>query len=120
MRHIVSQWRTDCYLRHYVPSMSKRLPPDLLQRVIAVLIEHPEGLALAGLEKSLKDLVSRRSLQRRLDHWARKQLINAHGVRRGRRYFSTSGAGESRVIAPPAGNLMTSASPPGTSTGVPI
>jgi fido (protein-threonine AMPylation protein) len=87
---------------------------------MAVLAEHPEGLALAGLEKSLKDLVSRRSLQRRLDQWARKQVIVAKGVRRGRRYFSTTGAGESRVITPPPGNLTVLASPPETSTGVPI
>jgi fido (protein-threonine AMPylation protein) len=100
--------------------MPKRLPLDLLQRVTTVLDRHLEGLTLADLEASLKDVVSRRSLQRRLDQWARQNAIRAEGVRRGRRYFSLSASPQSHAIAPPTGELTVSGAPPETSTGIPI
>jgi hypothetical protein len=72
----------------YAPNpMPKRLPEDLQQRVKNLLAQHPEGLAPGQLLEALNGAASRRSLQRRLDSWVRKQLIRATGVRRGRRYF---------------------------------
>src|SRR6185437_3541763 len=68
--------------------MPKLLPDDLLQRVTSALAADPQGLSLAELQEALKDIVSRRSLQRRLDVWARSGAIKAQGIRRGRRYFA--------------------------------
>ena len=79
--------------------MPKRLPSDLRERVVAALSQHPEGLALAHLEKRLKDVASRRSLQRKLDQWVRRGAIRADGIRRGRRYSSTASP-DSAVITP--------------------
>lgn len=67
--------------------MPKRLPEDLLVQVQAQLRDHPEGLALHDLEAHFAAVVSRRSLQRRLEAWHRKGSVRAEGVRRGRRYF---------------------------------
>src|SRR6185437_891699 len=67
--------------------MPKLLPDDLLQRVTSALAADPQGLSLAELQEALKDVLSRRSLQRRLDVWARSGAIKAEGIRRGRRYF---------------------------------
>ena len=67
--------------------MPKLLPDDLLERVTTALVADPQGLSLAALQEALKDVASRRSLQRRLDVWARSGAIKAEGIRRGRRYF---------------------------------
>jgi Fic/DOC family len=67
--------------------MPKLLPDDLLERVTSALAADPQGLSLAELQEALKDVLSRRSLQRRLDVWARAGAIEAKGIRRGRRYF---------------------------------
>ena len=67
--------------------MPKLLPNDLLEHVTNALAADPQGLSLAQLQEALKDIVSRRSLQRRLDVWARSGAIKAEGIRRGRRYF---------------------------------
>jgi len=70
--------------------MPKRLPADLLERAKTALGRHPEGLTLADLQALLEGAASRRSLQRRLDQWLRRQAIRAEGERRGRRYFSAA------------------------------
>jgi len=67
--------------------MPKLLPHDLLERVTNALAAETRGLSLAELQEALKDVVSRRSLQRRLDVWARSGAIKTEGIRRGRRYF---------------------------------
>jgi hypothetical protein len=67
--------------------MPKRLPEDLLARVQAELRAHPNGLALHELEARLAGVASRRSLQRRLKSWNRKGIVQAEGIRRGRRYI---------------------------------
>ena len=85
--------------------MPKPLPPDLLDRVKAVLQQHPQGLALADLETSLRGVVSRRSLQRRLDEWTRGRDIRVVGVRRGRRYFEPQTPPAAQIITPSAGSL---------------
>ncbi len=67
--------------------MPKHLPHDLLERVKNALDSEPQGLGLAELQAALKGVVSRRSLQRRLEGWVNSAAIHAVGVRRGRRYF---------------------------------
>src|ERR1700722_11636832 len=100
--------------------MPKQLPPDLLERVRTLLEEHPKGLTLADIENSLRNVVSRRSLQRRLDQWTRAQAIRAVGIRRGRRYFYRSAIPEAAVIAPPTGTLNVQGRPPDVRQGIPI
>lgn len=67
--------------------MPKLLPDNLLERVTNELAADPRGLSLAELQEALKGVVSRRSLQRRLDMWARSGAIKTEGIRRGRRYL---------------------------------
>lgn len=98
--------------------MPKRLPPDLLERVIAILRQHPKGLAVAELEALLNGVLSRRTLQRRLDLWVRERAIRAAGVRRGRRYFEAI-ASPAAVIRPPSGQLASPPTPP-VHEGVPL
>src|ERR1700719_2119449 len=73
--------------------MAKRLPVDLLEQVHAALRDHPAGLALRELEARLTGVASRRSLQRKLNGWQRKDLVRTVGIRRGRRYL---------LVSPPA------------------
>jgi fido (protein-threonine AMPylation protein) len=70
--------------------MPKLLPADLLERVTNALTADPRGLSLAELQEAFKDILSRRSLQRRLEVWAHSGAIKAKGIRRGRRYFPAS------------------------------
>jgi hypothetical protein len=98
----------------------KKLPPDLLERVTTALGQHPEGLALADLEKFLNGVASRRSLQRRLDVWVRKHAIRAEGMRRGRRYFGGAPSPHSEAITPPAGQLTVSSTPPEIQQSIPV
>ena len=70
--------------------MPKLLPDDLLDRVTNALDATSQGLSLAELQGALKDVVSRRSLQRRLNVLVRSGAIKAEGNRRGRRYFPHS------------------------------
>ena len=79
--------------------MPKLLPDDILERVTNALVAAPRGLSLAELQEALKDIVSRRSLQRRLDAWARSGSIKTEGIRRGRRYFP---AGDDTAPTPAA------------------
>ncbi len=98
--------------------MPKLLPSDLLDRVAAALAEHTEGLALADLENLFGDIVSRRSLQRRLETWIRDEKIRAEGQRRGRRYFNTA-AQSSATLTPATGQLALS-SAPHVDEGIPV
>jgi hypothetical protein len=100
--------------------MPKQLPPDLLERVKTLLDEHPGGLTLADIEHSFRNVVSRRSLQRRLDEWTRAQAIRAAGIRRGRRYFYRSASPEADVIAPPTDTFNVQGHPSNVRQGTPI
>lgn len=95
--------------------MPKKLPPDLLNQVAALLRQHPKGLTLGELEESFRGIASRRTLQRRLDLWARSGQVRDQGIRRGRRYFAPAAE-----ITPPAAATTTVALPPQVSTGIPI
>src|SRR5208283_196285 len=99
--------------------MPKRLPADLLERVKSALARHPEGLTLADLQRLLERSASRRSLQRRLGQWLRRQAIRAEGERRGRRYFNAAPS-DSNVITPPTGSLAIAATSPAVHESVPI
>ena len=99
--------------------MPKQLPTDLLDRVSALLHEAPKGLTLADIENSLRGIVSRRSLQRRLDQWTRKNAIRAEGIRRGRRYFSAT-AHDAHAITPATGTLNVQGRMPEVRSGIPI
>jgi hypothetical protein len=100
--------------------MPKRLPPDLLEQVRTLLEEHPNGLTLAAIEHSLRNVVSRRTLQRRLDEWTRAQAIRAEGIRRGRRYIYRSAMPEAHTITPLTGTLNVQGRSPDMPHGIPI
>jgi hypothetical protein len=100
--------------------MPKRLPPDLFDRVNALLWRHPEGLTLAEIESSFRSVVSRRTLQRRLDEWTRQQVIRAEGIRRGRHYFSALAASGVRGLEPKTGALSVAPGPVEVRPSVPI
>ncbi len=99
--------------------MPKLLPDDLLERVTTVLAADPQGLSLAELQEALKDIVSRRSLQRRLDVWVRSGAIKTEGIRRGRRYFP---GGNNIVPAAEAhvGRPVSASEPEAVTSSVPI
>jgi len=99
--------------------MPKRLPADLLERVKTALNQHPEGLALAELQVMFEGDVSRRSLQRRIDQWLRRQVIRAEGERRGRLYFNANPS-RSKVSTSPAGQLTVASTPPAIQESVPL
>ncbi len=99
--------------------MPKQLPADLLEQVMAALALHPKGVTLAELENLLKGVVSRRTLQRRLDQWLERQAIRAEGERRGRRYFNAV-VPDSEVITPPTGQLTVASTPPSVRESIPL
>lgn len=68
--------------------MPKKLPADLLDRVIAELRRVPQGAQIDGLAKHLSPDVSRRTLQRKLPEWVGAGAIRAEGTGKGRRYFA--------------------------------
>ena len=92
--------------------MPERLPADLLVRVQAVLGDNPSGMALHELEKRLRGIVSRRSLQRKLLTWIRRGELRAEGVRRGRLYFAPPTLAPAR--AEPTTDLLEAALPVST------
>jgi Fic family protein len=99
--------------------MPKLLPGDLLERVTNQLAADPQGLSLAELEEALKGVVSRRSLQRRLDVWARSGAIKAEGIRRGRRYFP-AGSYTAPAAAPDVGRPAGASEPEAVTSSVAI
>lgn len=68
--------------------MPKKLPTDLLQRLIVELATRPDGAAIDQLAKTFAPLTSRRSLQRKLAQWVANGDLRAAGERRGRRYLA--------------------------------
>jgi Fic family protein len=88
--------------------MPKQLPADLFERVRAELAPFPDGRAIEDLSARLTDLVSRRSLQRKLADWVANGQIRAEGSKKGRRYFlPVSLAGRTNIasaVTPPESN----------------
>lgn len=66
--------------------MPKKLPDDLSARIEAEIAHHPEGVGIDDLHTALADIVSRRTLQRRLGELAAEKKISLIGKGRGLRY----------------------------------
>jgi hypothetical protein len=71
--------------------MPKKLPEDLNARIEAEIARHPEGVGIDDLHAALADLVSRRTLQRRLGEFADRKHISATGQGRARLYRALGG-----------------------------
>ena len=59
--------------------MPKKLPEDLAARIEAEIARHPDGVGIDDLHTALADIVSRRSLQRRLASLIERQRILPEG-----------------------------------------
>jgi hypothetical protein len=66
--------------------MPKKLPEDLTARIAAEIARHPEGVGIDDLHAALADMVSRRTLQRRLALLVEQQRIDAIGEGRAIKY----------------------------------
>lgn len=66
--------------------MPKKLPEDLNLRIEAEITRHPDGIGIDDLHATLADMVSRRTLQRRLGELAEEKKIVPVGKGRGLRY----------------------------------
>lgn len=66
--------------------MPKKLPDDLAARIEAEIARHPEGVGIDDLHAALVDIVSRRTLQRRLGDLAEQKKVSLIGKGRGLRY----------------------------------
>ncbi|MDP1609531.1 MAG: Fic family protein [Sulfuritalea sp.] len=71
--------------------MPKKLPEDLTARIEAEIAGHPEGVGIDALHTVLADIVSRRSLQRRLASLVEQQHISAEGDGRALKYRGRTG-----------------------------
>ncbi len=66
--------------------MPKKLPEDLDTHISAEIARHREGVGIEDLAAALADVVSRRTLQRRLSELAKQKHISATGAGKARRY----------------------------------
>ena len=71
--------------------MPKKLPEDLTARIEAEIARHPDGVGIDDLHTILIDIVSRRSLQRRLASLVEQQRIRAEGDGRALKYRGGTG-----------------------------
>lgn len=92
--------------------MPKQLPEDLNARIMAAITRHPEGARINTLYKALSDVVSRRTLQRRLGDLVDQGQISAQGKGKARVY---RGLGNIDLYVTGAGGIE-SAEAVGTST----
>lgn len=68
--------------------MSKKLPEDLAEQIATEIARHPGGIGIDDLHTALADIVSRRTLQRRLGELVDLNEIAPVGKGRGLRYHS--------------------------------
>ncbi len=66
--------------------MPKKLPEDLAARIAAEIARHPDGVGIDDLHTALADIVSRRTLQRRLALLVEQQRIDTIGEGRAIKY----------------------------------
>ncbi len=66
--------------------MPKKLPEDLTARIEAEIARHEDGIGIDDLHKVIADIVSRRTLQRRLGELVAQRKIAQIGNGRGLRY----------------------------------
>ena len=71
--------------------MPKKLPEDLAARIEAAIARHPDGVGIDDLHTVLADIVSRRTLQRRLASLLEQQRIRAEGDGRALKYRGGTG-----------------------------
>ena len=67
--------------------MPKKLPEDLNLRIEAEIVRHPESVGIDALHAALADIVSRRTLQRRLATLVENHRIQVEGEGRAVRYL---------------------------------
>lgn len=66
--------------------MPKKLSEDLIARIVAEIARHPEGVGIDDLHAALADVVSRRTLQRRLALLVEQQRLHTRGEGRALKY----------------------------------
>lgn len=66
--------------------MPKKLSEDLIARIVAEIARHPEGAGIDDLHADLADVVSRRTLQRRLALLVEQQRLHTLGEGRALKY----------------------------------
>jgi hypothetical protein len=66
--------------------MPKKLPEDLVARIVAEIAKHPEGVGIDDLHAVLASSVSRRTLQRRLALLVERQRLHTLGEGRALKY----------------------------------
>lgn len=71
--------------------MPKKLPEDLSARIEAEIARHPDGAGIDDLHAVLADIVSRRSLQRRLASLVEQRRVCADGDGRALKYRGVTG-----------------------------
>lgn len=71
--------------------MPKKLPEDLTARIEAEIARHTDGVGINDLHTVLADIVSRRSLQRRLASLVEQKRIRAEGDGRALKYRGRTG-----------------------------
>jgi Fic/DOC family len=66
--------------------MPKKLPEDLTSKIEDEIARHPDGVGMDDLHAALADIVSRRTLQRRLGELVEQKHVDTEGQGRGLRY----------------------------------
>lgn len=66
--------------------MPKKLPEDLTSKIEDEIARHPDGVRMDDLHAALADIVSRRTLQRRLGELVEHEQVDTEGRGRGLRY----------------------------------
>ncbi len=66
--------------------MPKQIPEQELESILAIVADHPDGVAVRGIRKGLAQEMPARMLQRRLALLAEQKRLVAEGRGKGRRY----------------------------------
>ena len=85
--------------------MPKKLPEDLAAKIESEIARHPDGVGIDDLHTALADIVSRRTLQRRLASLIEQKRIRAEGDGRALKYHGGTG---DVTVAPQGVSVTTS------------
>jgi len=66
--------------------MTKRIPADLNQQLLAVLTTHPQGMSIETLVAHFQDVTSKRTIQRRLANLIEEKYLVSEKQARALRY----------------------------------
>lgn len=96
--------------------MPKKLPDNLNAQIEAEIAKHPEGVGIDDLYAALGDMVSRRTLQRRLGELVEEKKIVPVGKGRGLRYrklgvIEVAGIAKGRAAAEAVAEIYVPVSP---------